>query len=173
MAATQATDSHQTVDPQLVAPDDDRVREHTDPEVLARLDQAMVDRIRELAQDPASPAGRMAISQRIDALEREWDIERVLEANAGTLALVGTWRAIRRGRPWALLPLVVTGFLIQHAVQGWCPPMFVLRRLGLRSRQEIEVERWALKLLRGDADHLPPAGSVTDRVNAVFVAVAG
>ena len=133
----------------------------------------MVDRIRELAQDAASPAGRMAISQRIDALEREWDIERVLEANAGTLALFGTWRSIRRGRAWSVLPLVVTGFLIQHAIQGWCPPMVLLRRLGLRSRQEIEVERWALKLLRGDADHLPSAGSVTERVNAVLVAVAG
>ncbi|MGV3759709.1 MAG: hypothetical protein ACO1PW_09240 [Actinomycetota bacterium] len=173
MTATSATAPTPTIDPQQVAPDDDRVREHTDPEVLARLDQAMVDRIRELAQDPASPAGRMAISQRIDALEREWDIERVLEANAGTLALLGTWRAIRRGRAWSIVPLVVTGFLIQHAVQGWCPPMVVLRRLGLRSRQEIEVERWALKLLRGDADHLPPAGSVTDRVNAVLVALAG
>jgi hypothetical protein len=173
MAGTQTAQQDQIVDPQLVAPDDDRVREHTDPEVLSRLDRSMVDRVRDLAQDPATPAGRMAISQRIDALEREWDIERVLEANAGTLALLGTWKAIRRGRAWALLPLVVTGFLIQHAVQGWCPPMVVLRRLGLRSRQEIEVERWALKLLRGDADHLPPAGSVTDRVNAVLVAVAG
>ena len=166
-------DQTATIDPQLISPDDDRVREHTDPEVLARLDQAMVDRVRELAQDPASPAGRMAISQRIDALEREWDIERVLEANAGTLALLGTWRTLRRGRLWAVLPLAVTAFLIQHAVQGWCPPMVVLRRLGVRSRQEIEVERWALKLLRGDADHLPSVGSVTDRVNAVLVAVAG
>ncbi|MFP5255926.1 MAG: hypothetical protein ACLGI8_08775 [Acidimicrobiia bacterium] len=87
------------VDPQLGAPDEDRVREHTAPEVLARLDQQVVDRARELAQDPATPAGRMAtISQRIDALEREWDIERVLKANAGTLALVGTWRSLRRGR---------------------------------------------------------------------------
>lgn len=160
-----------TIDPQLVAPDDDRVRESTAPDVLHRLDQEMLDRVRHLAGGAATPEGRTALSQRIDALEREWDIERVLEANAGTLALLGTLKALRRGRGWLLVPLVVTGFLIQHALQGWCPPMVLLRRLGLRSRQEIEVERWALKLLRGDADHLPTGGATDDRLAAVLAAV--
>lgn len=162
----------QTLDPPSVTPDHDRVREHTDPEVLSRIDDDLVERVRQLTQDSTTAAGRSAIDRRIDELEREWDIERVLEANAGTLALFGTWMSLRRGRAWALLPLVVTVFLIQHAVQGWCPPMFVLRRLGLRSRQEIEAERWALKLVRGDADHLPTTGPATERVRGVLEAVA-
>ena len=49
-----------------------------------------------------------------------------------------------------MLPLVVSGFLLQHAIQGWCPPLPVFRKLGFRTRAEIEQERYALKLLRGD-----------------------
>ena len=51
---------------------------------------------------------------------------------------------------WFLLPAAVSGFLLQHAVQGWCPPIPVLRRLGFRTSFEIEQERQALKLIRGD-----------------------
>lgn len=53
-------------------------------------------------------------------------------------------------RRFYLLPAVVVGFLLQHAVQGWCPPMPVFRRLGVRTASEIEEERYALKALRGD-----------------------
>ena len=58
-------------------------------------------------------------------------------------------------RRWAYLPLVVTGFLLQHATQGWCPPVPILRALGFRTQGEIERERYALKALRGDFDDLP------------------
>jgi hypothetical protein len=37
--------------------------------------------------------------------------------------------------------LIVQGFFLQHAIQGWCPPLPVLRRLGFRTVQEIEEER--------------------------------
>lgn len=45
---------------------------------------------------------------------------------------------------------MVGGFLLQHALQGWCPPVPVLRRLGFRTQTEIDEERYALKALRGD-----------------------
>jgi hypothetical protein len=32
-----------------------------------------------------------------------------------------------------ILPALVTAFLFQHAVQGWCPPVPILRRLGFRA----------------------------------------
>lgn len=44
----------------------------------------------------------------------------------------------------------MTGFLFQHAIQGWCPPLPILRRLGFRTAEEINQERYALKALRGD-----------------------
>jgi len=49
-----------------------------------------------------------------------------------------------------LLPTVVLSFLLLHAIQGWCPPVPVLRRLGIRTREEIDRERYALKALAGD-----------------------
>ncbi len=52
----------------------------------------------------------------------------------------------------AALPAIVTGFLFQHAIQGWCPPLPVLRRRGFRTAEEINQERYALKALGGDFD---------------------
>jgi hypothetical protein len=49
-----------------------------------------------------------------------------------------------------VVPGVVLPFLFQHAVQGWCPPLPVLRRLGVRTREEIDREKYALQVLRGD-----------------------
>jgi hypothetical protein len=48
-------------------------------------------------------------------------------------------------RRFLALPAAVLGFLLQHAVQGWCPPVPVLRRLGFRTQTEIEDERHALE----------------------------
>ena len=45
-------------------------------------------------------------------------------------------------------------FLAQHSVQGWCPPMPLFRKMGVRTRQEIEREKYALKVLRGDFDQV-------------------
>jgi hypothetical protein len=79
------------------------------------------------------------------------DVERAIEANASTLALFGVLMAALRGKNrWLVLPMAVTGFLLLHAIQGWCPPIPVLRRLGFRTSYEIEEERQALKALRGD-----------------------
>ena len=49
-----------------------------------------------------------------------------------------------------VLPALLAGFLFQHAVQGWCPPLPVLRRMGVRTSAEIHAEILALRTLRGD-----------------------
>jgi hypothetical protein len=90
------------------------------------------------------------IPDRLEELDREWDIERAIEANASALALVGVGLAAGHDRRWLVLPALVTAFLFQHAIQGWCPPVPVLRKLGFRTSYEIEEERRALKALRGD-----------------------
>ena len=40
--------------------------------------------------------------------------------------------------------------MLQHALQGWCPPLPLFRRLGFRTQEEIARERYALKGMRGD-----------------------
>jgi hypothetical protein len=118
----------------------DRVPRHTDPDINTRIRR---ETERSIAQVRAQ--GSAAIGKRLGELEREWDIERAIEANAASIGLLG----IALGAfvtPWfLLLPAAVCGFLLQHALQGWCPPVPLLRRLGFRTQREILAERLALK----------------------------
>jgi hypothetical protein len=122
-----------------------RVAENTADDVNERIRADTDVRVRELARH-----GAAAIAHRLRELDQEWDIERVLEANAASASLAGSLLALTVDRRWLLLPIAVGGFLLQHAVQGWCPPLLWFRRLGVRTAQEIEHERNALKALRGD-----------------------
>ncbi|MFD1862997.1 hypothetical protein [Planococcus chinensis] len=36
---------------------------------------------------------------------------------------------------------------IQHAIQGWCPPLSVIRRMSVRTMKEIDQEKEALQEL--------------------------
>jgi hypothetical protein len=59
-------------------------------------------------------------------------------------------------RRFLLLPAVVFSFFFQHATQGWCPPLPVVRKMGVRTRREINHEKYALKALRGDSERVSP-----------------
>lgn len=133
----------------VVAPAAERVPRQTAPHLNAQIRREMEMRVVHCA------ARLDEIDQRLHELDREWDVERTLEANAATLSLVGLILGARSGKRWHLLPLVVASFLLQHAVQGWCPPLPILRRLGFRTRAEIDHERYALKALRGDFEGVP------------------
>lgn len=124
----------------------DRVRANTSAEVNARLDREMRERVEAYAG-----RGEAEITRRIGELDREWDMERLLETNASALAGLGVGLAVATGsRKWLIIPGIVLPFLFQHAVQGWCPPVPLFRRLGVRTREEIDREKYALKALRGD-----------------------
>lgn len=140
----------------------DRARANIDAQINARVDAATQASIRHYA---SSSIG--AIGHRIDELDAEWDIERYLVTNAATLALGGVLLGMLHDRRWLVLPGVVMTFLLQHALQGWCPPVPLFRRLGLRTRREIERERYALKALRGDFAGVLP----TSRPDFVFNAL--
>jgi len=122
----------------------DRVRSNTSAEKNQKIEQEILNSIRYFAHN------RKEIPARIAELDAEWDIERALELNAAVLALAGTVLAAVHNKKWLLLPALVTVFLTQHATQGWCPPLPLLRSLGIRTRQEIDSEKVALKVLMGD-----------------------
>jgi hypothetical protein len=134
----------------------DFIRLQTDANV-ARLQRA----------DTIEVAGRLA------ELDREWDIERVLQANASTLVIVGTLLGFTVDRRFFLLPTAVLSFFLQHALQGWCPPIPLFRARGVRTAREIERERYAIKALRGDFDGVPQSAAADreTRVRAVLAAV--
>jgi hypothetical protein len=122
----------------------DRVPAHTAADVNQHIRDQMAERVRFFAAHPDR------ITQRLEELDEEWDIERAIEANASALAFTGVVLGATADRRWLILPALVTAFLFQHAIQGWCPPVPVLRRLGFRTVHEIEQERHALKAIRGD-----------------------
>lgn len=84
------------------------------------------------------------VRHRIAQLDREWDVERILEVNASLLAFTGLILGVTRHPRWLALPAVVLPFLFQHGTQGWCPPLPILRRLGIRTRGEIDREKYSL-----------------------------
>lgn len=67
--------------------------------------------------------GPEAIDRRLRELDHEWDIERTLEANAAIISLIGLGLGTFLHRRWYILPTLVGTFLLQHALQGWCPPV--------------------------------------------------
>jgi hypothetical protein len=138
-----------TVAPTLVSPripaTEERVPAHTADQVNERIRHEMEARVLSLAEGPAE-----GITRRLEELDREWDVERVLETNASSAVLVTATLAVFEDRRWGLLTMAVGAFLLQHAIQGWCPPLPVLRRIGFRTTTEIHEERLALRILRGD-----------------------
>jgi hypothetical protein len=122
-----------------------RVQRHTTPEHLKRIEEQIEESVRFYSTQPTE-----AISRRICELEAEWSIERYLDTNASTLALTGALLGLTVSRKWLLLSAMVSGFLFQHATTGWCPPVPVFRAFGVRTRAEIDREKFALKALRGD-----------------------
>lgn len=93
-----------------------------------------------------------SISKRIKTLNQEWDTERVLEVNAASLIIISTLLGLTSRRCWFILTGAVGAFLMQHAISGWCPPLPVVRKMGIRTAEEINAEKTALKILRGDFD---------------------
>lgn len=117
-------------------------------------------------------ASEEEIAERLRELDEEWDVERLLQVNASTLVMLGVLLGARVDRRFLLLPAAVFTFFAQHALQGWCPPIPIFRRLGVRTHREIARERYAIKALRGDFDDLPAkdAGAAR-RVRAALAAV--
>jgi hypothetical protein len=125
----------------------DRVRAHSRREQNDRIDvhtQQCLER--------HATSDREGLTRHVETLDREWDVERYLQMNAGIVSLSGVVLGALVSRRFLVLPAAVFGFFFQHATQGWCPPLPVFRRMGVRTRREINKEKYALKAFRGDFD---------------------
>lgn len=116
-----------------------RVEAHTSPQ----FNQRVADDLRQRLDAYRRDDWRALIDNRLRELDREWDVERVLQTNFAALSLVGLGLASRVDKRWLILALGVPAFMLQHALQGWCPPLPLLRRLGLRTAREISDEHAA------------------------------
>lgn len=130
------------LDEELDTHQPDRVRRATAEHVNQAIDRRIAHNVQRYTN--SSP---IVIHRRMRELDEEWDIERVLEANASTLALTGLVLGVTVNRKWIGLSAGVLFFLLQHSLQGWCPPLPLLRRVGVRTRGEIDREKYALQAL--------------------------
>jgi hypothetical protein len=122
-----------------------RVRRNTPDSINRKIDRNLIRNI-----DKYRDSNDNEITRRLEELRKEWDVEKTLEVNASALALTGVVLGALVSKKWLLLPVIVTTFLLQHGLQGWCPPLPLFRAMGIRTRQEIDEETYALKILRGD-----------------------
>lgn len=131
----------------------ERVERHTSDESDQRIRRDTQVNLAWYADHPDQ------IDRRLRELDEEWDVERLLQLNSSALSLLGLGLGLTRSRRWLLLPLAVQGFFLQHGLEGWCPPLPIFRKLGIRMQAEIEAERYALKAMRGDFANIRSNGN--------------
>lgn len=147
-----------TSPPPITGGTKDRVRSHTPAAVNNRIDQKMMKRIWFYATQP-----KQVLTSRIAELDAEWDMERALETKTAALALGGLFLGVTVNRKWLMLPAVMLGLLLQHSLTRSSPAVQALRRMGIRTRREIDAEKYALKMLRGDFDAIKSISEETHR----------
>jgi hypothetical protein len=117
----------------------DRVRKST-----ARNSNRKIDEKTQKNIEHYSSLSRTEIVQRILRLNKEWDTERSLQLLSASNVLTGLILGLTVNRKWLLLSGISAAFLVQHSLQGWCPPLPVLRKFGIRTANEINEEKNAL-----------------------------
>lgn len=99
-------------------------------------------------------AGKEDISQRIEQINKEWDTERILEANASAIIVVSTLLGFLVNKWFFVICTFISFYLLMHALEGWCPPLPLIRKMGKRTVYEICTEKMILKHLRGDFNNI-------------------
>ena len=127
----------------------DRVRDHSGQSSNRRIAERTSARVEQVVA-----RGRDAVIRRLAEIDQEWDVDRALMVNfaiaGGAAYATGLYRygqspwLGRRRKGWLYFFSAQLGFLLLHGTLGWCPPLPVFRRLGVRTKTEIEAERQAL-----------------------------
>jgi hypothetical protein len=117
--------------------------------MLQKIDEQIERNVAFYASQPDE-----VIAERIRELQREWSINRFLQAKVAAMGLLGGILGFAVSKKWALLTIGGFGFLLFHGLRGYDPRIAPLRRLGLRTRSEIDRELYALKTARGDFKNL-------------------
>jgi hypothetical protein len=108
----------------------------------------VVARIREAAIECAR-AGPEGLDARLAQLATERDLDRSVMLAGGLALVVSLVPAIRHAKV-SLVPAALVSMALAWHSLGTGPTWRLARRLGLRTRAEIDLERSVLKALRGD-----------------------
>jgi hypothetical protein len=107
------------------------------------------------AQLRSCAGNRRRITRRLRELDEEWDLESVLESKASIVTALGVMAGAVVNRRAPSVPVSWAASVVRLAANGLLPVEPLLRRLGLRSSREIEIERMALTIMLGDLDRGP------------------
>jgi hypothetical protein len=122
-----------------------KAERNTSPAVMQKFEQQLRENIMRFAD-----ADELTIEQRLRELDREWNVERAIELEAPTMILLGLALGSMSNRKWFALSAMAASMVILHNLQGWYPLLPAFRAAGLRTAEEIEQERMALKALLGE-----------------------
>jgi hypothetical protein len=123
----------------------DKVERNTAPQLNEKFEsQAQRNVSRYIGSD------RNTIDQRLQELEREWTVERMIEVEAPSMIGLGIALGLTQDKKWFALSAMAASMVILHNLKGWYPMLPFFRRLGLRSQSEIDREHMAMRVLRGD-----------------------
>ena len=108
-------------------------------------------------------AGPDAITDRLAQLDREWSAGRMTKATIGVLIVAGLGLTALAGPWWLVLPAIGGFFLLQYLFSrtSWLGATF--REMGFRSGGDIDQEKFALRVLRGDFKHLPTVHEIESK----------
>jgi hypothetical protein len=123
----------------------ERVDMNTPAAIKRKFDEQLRESVAKYAH-----GDRHQIDQRLHELDREWNVERIIETEAPVMVGLGLALGLAHNRRWFALSATAAGMVLLHSLQGWYPLLPLFRRLGVRSQHEIEQERSALRALRGD-----------------------
>jgi hypothetical protein len=144
----------------------DAVRTHTADGVNRRIDERVEACVRHMAEKH----DRAAITHYLEKLEREWDLNRMVTVAGSAVSVLGLVLGAKHGKAWRVVSGVAAGLLLQHGLLGFGPLAELVRLVGVRTRREIDLEKFALKALRGDFERIPHEGGPLARANAALVA---
>ena len=126
----------------------DMIRENSPAEINKAIDQEtleLLERYKDAAPDE--------IQARLGDLDLSWDVECYVEMFGAGVTLAGIALAARYRKLW-FVPAISSALVFAHALPVWDPLTPFFRLFGVWSRQEIEREKFALKILRGDFERL-------------------
>lgn len=128
-----------------------RVATYTNPEMNDMIRSSTLEHLSLLEN-----AGEEELTRRIQKINSEWDMERVVETKAAMCVMGCALFGIAKNKYWSFLTLIAGTFLLQHALLGWCPSAPVIRKMGIRTSEEINQEKMVLKVMRKDFAHVKP-----------------
>lgn len=97
---------------------------------------------------------QQAIDYRLFELDQELDVETYMQMQTSALSISGVILSLTNGKKWLLLPLLSSVIQLANLFKKEELYKLISTRLNIRTRDEIEKEKYALKAIRGDFKYL-------------------